>query len=178
MIMRPRLFDFRFKIMFDINYTELFKSLPPEAAVMLIAFVPVAELRASIPIALGAYKMSAAAAIFWSVLADVILAAVIIYFLDFAYKKISGKLEAADKFFAWLFARTRKKFYRKHKAWGNVALILFVAVPLPITGVWTGSLASWLFGIPKGKSLLYVSLGAAISAVIVTLISLGIFSIF
>ena len=39
--------------MFDINYTELFSALPPEVAVMLIAFIPIAEVRVSIPIALA-----------------------------------------------------------------------------------------------------------------------------
>ncbi len=164
--------------MFDINYIELFKNLPPEIAVMLIAFIPIAELRVSIPIALGVYKMSAAAAMFWSALADIIISAVIIYSLGPIYKKLAGKLKIIDRFFAWLFKRTRKRFYRKYEVWGSIALMLFVAIPLPVTGAWTGSLASWLFGIPKSKSLFYISLGVIMSAVIVTLISLGVFSIF
>ncbi len=165
-------------VMFDINYIELFKSLPPEIAVMLIAFIPIAELRASIPIALGVYKMSVPAAIFWSVLAGIIISAVIIYSLGPVYKKLTGRFKIIDRFFAWLFKRTRKRFYRKYEAWGSIALMLFVAIPLPVTGVWTGSLAAWLFGIPKRKSLFYISLGVIISAGIVTLISLGMFKIF
>ena len=145
---------------------------------MLIAFIPVAELRVSIPIALGVYKMSAPAAIFWSALADIIISAIIIYSLNPIYKKLTGRLGIIDRFFIWLFGRTRKRFSRKYEIWGNIALVLFVAVPLPVTGAWTGSLASWLFGIPKGRALFYISLGVIISAVIVTLISLGIFSVF
>ncbi|NIA18397.1 MAG: ligand-binding protein SH3 [Actinobacteria bacterium] len=164
--------------MFDIDYVGLFTSLPPEIAVMLIAFIPIAELRVSIPIALAYYKMSVPEAIFWSALADIIISAVIIYSLNPIYNKLTGKLKIIDRFFIWLFRRTRKKFFRKYEVWGNLALALFVAIPLPVTGAWTGSIASWLFDIPKSRSLFYISLGVIISAGIVTLISLGVFSIF
>ena len=164
--------------MFDINYVELFKNLPPQIAVMLVALIPIAELRASIPIALGYYEMSIFEAIFWSVLADIFISAVIIYSIAPIYKFMCGRFKFIDKFFNWLFARTRKKFYKKYETYGSLALMLFVAVPLPVTGAWTGSLASWLFDIPKKKALLYVSLGVIIASVIVTLISLGAFKIF
>ena len=164
--------------MFNIDYAGLFTNLPAEIAVMLIAFIPIAELRASIPIALGVYKMSVSAAIFWSVLADIIVSAVIIYSLDPAYRKLSGRFRLIDKLFVWLFRRTRRKFFRKYEVFGNLALMLFVAIPLPVTGAWTGSIASWLFNVPKGRSLFYIALGVIISAGIVTLISLGIFKIF
>jgi uncharacterized membrane protein len=164
--------------MFDINYIELFKNLPPEIAVMLIAFIPIAELRVSIPVALGVYKMSITEAIFWSVIADIIITAIIIYSLDPIYNHLADKFKIVDRFFGWLFRRTRKRFFRKYEIFGNLALMIFVAIPLPITGAWTGSIASWLFDIPKYKSLFYISLGVIISAVIVTLVSLGFISIF
>lgn len=164
--------------MFDINYIELFKNIPQELAVVLIAMVPVAELRVSIPVALGVYKMSIPSAIFWSVLADIFISAVIIYSIGPIYNKCLGKFKFFDKFFDWFFKRTRRRFFHKYEVFGSLALILFVAIPLPITGAWTGSVASWLFDVPKKKALLYVSLGVIISAGIVTLISLGAFKIF
>jgi len=164
--------------MFDINYVELFRALPEELAVVFISVIPIAELRVSIPIALTIYKMSVAKAFFLSVAADILLAGVIIYFLGWVYKFISGRSKTIDNFFNWLFQRTRKKFAKDYESWGNVALMIFVGIPLPFTGVWTGSIAAWLFGIPKRKAWLYVALGVIISAVIVTGISLGIFKIF
>jgi uncharacterized membrane protein len=164
--------------MLNIDYVGLFTNLPPQLAVVLIALIPIAELRASIPIALGYYKMSIPEAILWSVVADIFIAAVIIYSIEPIYNKLAGRLKIIDRFFIWLFRRTRKRFFHKYEIFGNLALMLFVAIPLPITGAWTGSIASWLFDIPKHKSLLYISLGVIISAVIVTLISLGVFSIF
>ena len=56
--------------------------------------------------------------------------------------------------------------------------MIFVAIPLPMTGAWTGALAAWLFGINKRDSVIYVSLGVIIAGIVVTLISLGVFKIF
>lgn len=162
----------------DINYIELFKSLPPQLATMLIALIPIAELRASIPIALTIYKLPIWQAIFFSVIADILIAALIIYFIGPAYNFLSGRFIWLDKFFSWLFIRTRRKFTSKYQLYGSIALMIFVAIPLPITGAWTGSLASWLFAIPRRRSLFYISIGVIISAGLVTLISLGFIQIF
>lgn len=161
-----------------IDYIELFQSIPPQLATMIIAMIPIAELRVSIPVALGVYGLPVWQAVFFSVIADIAIAAMIIYFLGPVYRFSSGRLNFVDKFFAWLFKRTRRKFFHKYEIWGNIALTFFVAIPLPITGAWTGSIASWLFGIPRKRSLFYISIGVIISAGIVTLVSLGVISAF
>ena len=164
--------------MFDIDYFELFKSLPPRLAVVLIAMLPVAELRVSIPVALGVYEMSVIESLFLSVMGDIIVAAIIIYTLGPIFKFFRGRAKWIDNLFEWIFKQTRKNFFHKYAIWGNIALMLFVAIPLPITGAWTASIASWLLGIEKKRSLLYISLGVIIAGSIVTLISLGVISIF
>lgn len=83
-----------------------------------------------------------------------------------------------EKFFDWLFARTRHKFTGQYEKWGELALVIFVAIPLPMTGVWTGSVAAFLFGIPKKRALILVSLGAFIAGIIVTVMTLGVVSFF
>ena len=55
-----------------------------------------------------------------------------------------------------------------------IALLLFVAIPLPGTGAWTGSLVASLFNLPKKWSLLAVFLGVLLSGVIMTLASYGV----
>ena len=54
-------------------------------------------------------------------------------------------------------------------------LILFVGIPMPLTGVWTGSLAAFLFGLSRKKSIIAITLGVLISSFIVT--SISVFSI-
>jgi uncharacterized membrane protein len=55
-----------------------------------------------------------------------------------------------------------------------LALMMFVAIPLPGTGAWTGSLVAALFGLPKRSSLLAISLGVLICGVIMCLASYGV----
>ena len=58
-----------------------------------------------------------------------------------------------------------------------MALVTFVAIPLPMTGVWSGAIAAFVFGIPYKKGVLMISLGAMIAGIIVTLVSLGLLKI-
>ena len=164
--------------MFDVNYVEIFRNIPPQLATMLIAMIPIAELRVSIPVALSVYNLSVWQAIFFSVIADIIVAAMVIYFLGAFHKFLYGKYKWVNSIFNWIFDRTRQKFFKKYEAWGNIALMLFVAIPLPITGAWTASVASWMLGVNKKKALFFISLGVIISACIVTLISMGFIKVF
>ena len=84
----------------------------------------------------------------------------------------------AHYFFNWFCPRPRHKFTGKYQRWGELALVIFVAIPLPMTGAWTGSVAAFIFGIPKKRSLTLISLGIMIAGVIVTLATLGIISVF
>jgi len=74
-------------------------------------------------------------------------------------------------------ARTRRKgkVVEKYRALG---LALFVGVPLPGTGAWTGALAAFVFGIPFRYALPAIAAGVVIAGVVVTLASLGVIGIF
>ena len=85
------------------------------------------------------------------------------------------RFRAFDRFFTWLFARTRRrgKLIERFEVLG---LALFVAIPLPITGAWTGSLAAFIFGVRKRVAFPTIFLGICVAGVIVTLASLGVIS--
>jgi uncharacterized membrane protein len=159
-------------------YLDLFKNLPPELSTMLIATLPIGELRASIPIALEYYELSVTSAYAWSVIGNMIPAVLLIYFIGRISDYLSKKSKLFKKFFGWLFKRTQNKFNSRYEKYGMLALTLFVAIPLPITGVWTGSIAAWLFGLPRKKSLAYIFAGVLIAGIVVSLLSLGVFNIF
>ncbi len=59
------------------------------------------------------------------------------------------------------------------KEYGWVALVLFVGVPLPVTGAWTGTGIAWLLGLDWKKSFLAICLGVLMSTTIVSLVALG-----
>ena len=62
--------------------------------------------------------------------------------------------------------------------YGYLGLLLFVAIPLPGTGAWTGSLIAVLFGMKTSKSLLYIFFGVIIAGLIMSAVSFGLLGIF
>jgi uncharacterized membrane protein len=73
------------------------------------------------------------------------------------------------KIMDWLFARTRKKANERIRKYEYLGLLLFVAIPVPFTGAWTGVLIAYLFDLKFSKSLLTIFLGIIIAAVIMIL---------
>ncbi|MFC1560276.1 COG2426 family protein [Candidatus Margulisiibacteriota bacterium] len=142
-----------------------------ELTVFLLAAAPIVELRGSIPLGLGL-----GIPIFQNYLLGVsgsILPVIpILWFLNTMTKGLR-KIGLFDKFFAWLFARTRarSKLVERYEMLG---LILFIAVPLPVTGVWTGCVAAYLFGLTWLETFVAATIGTSIAGLIVTLISLGV----
>ncbi len=156
-------------MMFNINYIQLFKSIPPQIATMIIAMLPIAELRVAIPVALAGYKSSIPSAFFWSVLGNSIPAFIILKYIGPISDWLKKKSAGFDKFFAWWFKRTETKFHDSFLKYGSVALVIFVAIPLPMTGAWSGSLAAFLFGIPPRKAFWLILWGIIIAGIIVTI---------
>ena len=66
----------------------------------------------------------------------------------------------------WLFAKTRKRADKKIRRYEYLGLLLFVAVPLPFTGAWTGALIAYLFGLDFSKSLFTIFIVVIIAATI------------
>lgn len=151
---------------------EVIETVPAEFRVFLMAMLPFIELRGSIPFALF-MGLSAWSAFFISLLGNIFPVIFILLFLDRVQKFLSRHFYLFNRFFAWLFERTRKKHQLKFEKWKEFALVILVAIPLPVTGAWTGSLCAFLFGIPAKKAFPLISLGVVIAGIIVTLISLG-----
>jgi len=149
----------------------------PALATFLLSMLPLAELRVAIPLAMANFDLATWQIFIVAVVGSFIPAVLILYFLEPISQWLS-QWKVWDKFFKWLFYNTRKRFDQKYALWGRLALMMFVAIPLPGTGVWTGSLAAWLFNLGKKQSLIYIALGAILSGGIVTLITLGVLTIF
>lgn len=85
------------------------------------------------------------------------------------YRKVVGRV----------LARLQKrvdKVQNRMDRWGYLALMLFVAVPLPVTGAWSGSLIAWALGLNRWKSFLAISAGVVIAGLIVLFVSFGLLS--
>lgn len=149
----------------------------PQLNVLFTAMLPISELRGAIPLALGVYKMSVGTAYLLSVLGNIIPVIFLLWLLEPVSKFLMKHSAIFNKFFTWLFERTRRRHKAAIQKWGPIALVFFVAIPLPITGGWTGSVVAFVFGIPFKKALPLIFLGILIAGVVVTLASLGIIKI-
>lgn len=160
-----------------LDLASWFKDFPPELATLLIATLPIGELRASIPIARGVYDLSISQSYIWSVLGNILPLIFLLWLLDPVSKYLIRNFKMFDRFFTWLFSRTRRKYAGRFEKWGALALITFVAIPLPVTGGWTGAVAAFVFGIPFKKALPLISIGVLIAGVIVILAVEGVITI-
>jgi len=145
-----------------------------EIKTILIAMSPIIELRGAIPMALFQYHLSPYSAFFFSVLGNMIPCLFLLLCLEKFSRYFSSKSPLFKKIITWFFERTRKKHSEKFNKSKELALVLFVAVPLPMTGAWTGSICAFLFDIPFSRALPLIFLGVVIAGIVVTLLSLGI----
>lgn len=148
-----------------------------ELKVFLIAMSPIFELRGSIPMALGVFHLTIWSAFFISVIGNIFSAICILLLLEPVSKYLRNHISFFDRFFTWLFERTRKKHTKTFEYWKDFALVIFVAIPAPFTGAWTASLCAFVFGIPFKRAFPAIAGGVVIAGIIVTLVTLGIIQI-
>ena len=77
-----------------------------------------------------------------------------------------------DIFFSWLFERTRHNHSESFEKYGTLALIIFVAIPLPATGAWSGCAAAFVFGIQFRHAFPAILAGVMIAGLIVSIVTL------
>ncbi|MBU0549261.1 MAG: small multi-drug export protein [Candidatus Omnitrophica bacterium] len=149
----------------SLRFMEWILSLPKELAVIITAALPVFELRGAIP--LGFYLKMPIAKIFILALIGNLIPVIPLYFLLRPVSNLLSRKTLFRAFFERLFSYTKKKaeIIQRYEALG---LMLFVAIPLPVTGAWTGTIAAVLFKIKFKYTLLAVILGVIIAAIIVT----------
>lgn len=147
-------------------------TLPPPLAVFCIAMLPIFELRGAIPAAY-AMGMDQTWLIYLIAVAGNFVPVLPILLLLGPIETHLRRFGRIDRFLDWLFARTRSRsdVIRKYESLG---LILFVGIPLPMTGAWTGAIAAYLFKLPLRMAIPCIILGILIAGVVVTLVSLGV----
>ena len=145
-------------------------TIPGELTVFLLSIVPLVELRGGI-IAAKALNIEMVKAFFICAFGTLLPIPFILLFIRqiLDWMKNTRFVKLVDR----IEAKAERKIEKIEK-YKSLGLIIFVAIPLPVTGAWTGSLCAFLFGIPFKKSLPLISLGIVIAGIIVTIISLGI----
>ena len=138
---------------------------------ILLSMLPIAELRGGIPYALS-NDINPVTAYLISCGANMMVFPIVYIFMSFFHGMFS-KIDWYSNLFDKIVIRTRAKVGDNIERWGFWGLMVFVMVPLPVTGAYTGTFAAWIFGIKKRKAFLAVSLGVLISGLIVSAIFLS-----
>lgn len=145
---------------------------PKAVSTILIAMLPIFELRGSIPIAIGTLDLPWWKAYIYSVIGNMIPVPFILLLLKHVVS-FAKRFGPGKRLFDWIFERTRRKTEEKIKKYEGIALIFFVAIPLPVTGAWTGAIAAWLFDIEFERSVFFIFIGVLTAGVIVTVVWYG-----
>ena len=147
---------------------NFFAGFPKELATFLIALIPITELRASIPLAIKVYGLSPMVALPYSVAGTFFSMVLIVLLLDPIAKLLSRYIPIFERFFTWLFEHTRKRANDKMEKYGEWAIFILAATPIPLLGGMTGALAAFIFNVPLKKSLPLLLVGTIVSGLIVT----------
>jgi uncharacterized membrane protein len=145
--------------------------MPKELITMIIAALPLTELRGAIPAAVIAWDIPIARAFIFAIIGNFLPVIPLILFWNFLAEKLSDRFYYCNRLFAWLSDRTMRNHAYKFEKWESLALLLFVALPFPLTGAWSGTLAAFLFGIPMKKSAMLIGVGIVISGLIVSFLT-------
>lgn len=157
------------------------RGVPREVVIVAISTLPIVELRGAVP----------AGHHLWNVygmrsMKDKVRASIVIFLLSVAGNMIPipfillllgpiskglMRFRIGRLFFEWLFARTRRKSAGIEK-YETLGLAIFVAIPLPVTGGWTGAMAAFLMGIKFHHAMWSILFGVMIAGVIMTMLSL------
>lgn len=143
--------------------------MPEPILVILLAMLPILELRGAIPVAQGIFDMSAWEAFGWSVLGNAIPVPIILWLFPPFFDWVEGRWDWLHRVLVRLQDRTEERHSARIGRFRDFALITFVAIPLPVTGAWSGSLAAIVFGIDRKRALPLIFVGILIAGLIVTL---------
>ena len=144
--------------------------IPDWLVVFIISLCPVLECRLGMLTAIVLLGMNPFAGFIISFLGNILPIPFILLLINWIFKVLK-KVPGINKIIFWLEEKTLKKRDKidKYGIWG---LLLFVAIPLPGTGGWTGALLASLLQLDKKKSFGVISIGVFIAGLIISVLSL------
>jgi len=143
---------------------------------MLVSMIPVVELRGGIPFGVAA-GLPVWAAFFAAVIGNLIPVPFIIVYIRRIFQWMRRRIPRLNSLVDKLERKAHLKGQRVTK-YKYLGLTLFVAIPLPGTGAWTGSLAAAFLDMPLRKAVPSVVLGVLIAGMAISILSYGIVSLF
>ena len=154
---------------------EILETLKIELIVMFMSMVPIIELRGAIPLGISLGLSSVQSAVI-SIIGNIIIVFILLHVLNPMMKYFEK-----TKFFNRTLGKLKEKSMKKSKIikkYSLLGLFLFVSIPIPTTGAWTGALIATILKLNIRKSFISMSLGLIVAGIITLTISHGIFTLF
>jgi uncharacterized membrane protein len=148
--------------------------------IIWITFLPFLELRASIPYGILKANLPWVQVFVICVITNIILGAILYLLID-KIIKIATKIKAIDDIYQKYIEKMQKNINKYVDKYGELAVAIFIGIPLPGSGVYSGAIASYLLGLKYKKFMIANIIGVLIAGTIVTVVSLtgaGIFNLF
>ena len=142
-------------------------------ATFAAAMTPIGELRLAIPLAIYTLEIPWYVALPVAVAGNMVPVLVLVPGLNRLARLIRSFPNPAARLLEWQSARIQRVQGRRFQKYGDLILILLVAIPLPMTGAWSGSLAAWVFDIPARRAIPLIGLGVVIAGIVVTALTLS-----
>lgn len=149
---------------------NILKFFPPEVIVFLLSMVPVIEHRGAIPLGIIILGMPWWSAFLFAALGNMVPIPFLLRFLS-PVESWLRKYRSWDRFISFVYHRTFRRAESRMNRYRDEILVTFVAIPLPLTGGWHGSLIAFLFDIKFSKAMTLIWGGLWISAALVTAVT-------
>jgi uncharacterized membrane protein len=146
------------------------RGIPPLLVTGLISMIPIFELRGGIPVGIALFKLHPVTVYFTCVVFNLIPVLPILLLLN-PLRRLLSRVPPFRGLFRYL-ERKAARNKRLIERYEEIGLTLFVAIPLPVTGAWTGSIIAEVMGLKVMKSFLSITLGVALAGIIVTMLTL------
>lgn len=152
-------------------FIDLFSGISKEIIIFVISLMPILELRGGL-LAATFLEVEYIRAVIICILGNVLPIPFVLLFLKFVLNILS-KWSVTKKIVIWLEKKVESKRDQIDK-YGYLGLIVFVGIPLPGTGAWTGALLSIMLGLNRKKSFVCILVGVLMAAAIMSILSYGI----
>lgn len=152
-------------------FIDLFGGISKDIIIFVISLMPILELRGGL-LAATLLEVEFVRAAIICIIGNILPIPIVLLFLKFVLDILS-KWSVTKKIVNWLEKKVDEKREQIDK-YGYLGLILFVGIPLPGTGAWTGALLAVMLGLNRKKSFLCIVLGVLMAAVIMSVLSYGI----
>ena len=139
------------------------------ALTLVVTLAPITELRGGIPVGIS-LGLDPLFTFFVAVVANALLFFPIFFALRLFYDKFLSRIQIFNRY----LDSVRRRGKPKVDKYGFLGLALLVAIPLPVTGVYTATILSWLLGMDWRKAFVPIALGVVVAGIIVLLITLGV----